>query len=300
MVPAIPLPSLSRLSRHSSQGQALGLYTTHPRCASYTRLVSATTPLAEPPTQQYLLTMTATVIPAAEASVQRSDPLVRLEDYKQALRFWLRYPHPAAGRILLLENSGADLADLHCIAATENPLAKPVEILSIPGNVIPSGRNYGYTEMQLLDAGLARSRLSRETTHLIKVTGRLTFPTIGRALDLTPTPFDVLIDFRKLGFPRRGFDAHTQVFVVSHAFYDRVLRDSREEMNATDIRLLEHLLAHKIAPFRGQPGIHLRFPCNVEPVGVSGFSARSYNSPGKAVTHATRALLRRLAPDFWF
>ena len=241
--------------------------------------------------------MTATVIPAAAANVKRSDPRLRLEDYKTALRFWLRYTHRAADRILLLENSGADLSDLHQIAATENPFGKPVEILSLGGNEIPPGRNYGYTEMQLLDEGLAQSRLRRETTHMIKVTGRLTFPTLGRALDLAREPFEVLIDFRKLGFPRRGFDASTQVFVVSHSFYDRVLRGSRDEMNSTDIRLLEHLLAHKVAPFRGRAGIYLRFPANVEPVGVSGYTARSYRAPIRA---ATRALLRKVAPDYWF
>ena len=247
--------------------------------------------------QTYLLVMTATITPAANANIKRADPHLRLEDYKQALRFWLAYPHPAITRILLLENSDTDLSALHHIAAHENPLAKQVEILSVPGNEIPEGRNYGYTEMQLLDDGLALSRLRRETTHMIKVTGRLTFPTLGRALDLTPEPFDVLIDFRKLGFPRRGFDANAQVFVVSHAFYDRVLRDSRHEMNSTDIRLLEHLLAHRIAPYKGQPGIHLRFPCNVEPVGVSGFSSKPYNAP---VQRITRAILRKLAPNFWF
>lgn len=244
--------------------------------------------------------MTATVIPAVNAGIKRSDPKLRLEDYKQALRFWLGYPHPAADRILLLENSAADLSDLHRIVAHHNPLAKEVEILSVPGNKIPEGRNYGYTEMQLLDEGLVRSRLRLATTHLIKVTGRLTFPAVGRALDLTPKPFDVLIDFRKLGFPRSGFDAQTQLFVVSHTFYDRVLRDARNNMNSTDIRLIEHLLAHKIIPFRGQPGIHLRFPCNVEPTGVSGFTSRSYDTPTRALTRSTRALLRKLAPNYWF
>lgn len=244
--------------------------------------------------------MTATVVPAPGSSVKRSDPAVRLEDYKQALRFWLRYPHPAADRILLLENSGADLAPLHHIADHENPLGKRVEILSVPGNHIPPGRNYGFTEMQLLDDGLAQSRLRQETTHLIKVTGRLIFPTIGRAIDRTPTPFDLLLDLRKLGFPRRGFDANTQIFITSHTFYDRVLRDSRHLMNSTDIRLLEHLVAHQVAPFCGQPGVHPRFPVNVEPVGVSGFTSKPYSSPAQTLTRATRALLRRIAPNYWF
>lgn len=268
---------------------------------------SSATSEAVLPERRYLLVMTATIIPAANAGIKRVDPRVRLEDYKQALRYWIHYPHRAADRILLLENSGADLSELESIATNENPRGKSVEILSIPGNEIPAGRNYGYNEMLLLDEGLAQSRLCRETTHMIKVTGRLTFPALGKALDRIddqidrkPWPFELMVECRKLGFPRREFDAFTQLFVCSHRFYDRVLRGSRDEMNATDIRLLEHLLFRKVIPFKGQPGFYLRFPCNIEPVGYSGFKSRSYHSPRTAITRAVRAALRVVAPAYWF
>ena len=65
-----------------------------------------------PSTPRFLLVMTATMTPAANAQVKRSSPHMRLEDYKRALRYWLSYPHPAAERILFLENSGADLSEL--------------------------------------------------------------------------------------------------------------------------------------------------------------------------------------------
>ncbi|WP_263357415.1 hypothetical protein [Acidicapsa ligni] len=249
---------------------------------------------------RYLLVMTATIIPAANAGVKRSDPQIRMEDYKRALRFWLSYPHVAAERILFLENSGADLGELRAIATNENPFGKAVEILSVPGNHIPEGTNYGYTEMQMLDEGLALSELRRETTHMIKVTGRLMFPTLGKALDKVRKPFELLVDCRKLGFPRRGFDANTQLFLCSHRFYDRVLRDSRNEMNSTDVRLLEHLIFRKVIPFKGQPGIYLRFPCNVEPVGYSGFKSKSYNSPSTTLIRGMRSVLRVIAPNYWY
>lgn len=255
-------------------------------------------------TPSYLLAMTATIVPAANAGVRRSDPRVRLEDYKQALRFWLSYDHPSAARILFLENSGANLKELQSIAAVENPQQKPVEFLSIPGNEIPEGRNYGYTEMQLLDDGLTQSRLRRETTHLVKVTGRLTFPALGKAIDLIERrsggPPELMVECRKLGFPRRGFDAFTQLFVCSHRFYDDVLRGSREEMNSSDIRLLEHLFFHKVIPFKGRPSHYLRFPCNIEPVGYSGLKSRSYRTPQAAITQTVRAALRVIAPGYWF
>ncbi len=252
------------------------------------------------PEIRYLLVMTATVTPAAGAGVKRADPRVRMDDYKQALRYWLTYAHPCADRILFLENSTTGLDELRDIASNENPRQKSVEFLSIQSSPIPAGSNYGYSEMELLDRGLEASRLRHETTHMIKVTGRLIFPALGKALDRTPKPLELLVDCRKLGFPRRGFDANTQVFACFHSFYDRVLRDAKREMNSTDVRLLEHLIYRKVAPFRGQPGTHLRFPCNVEPVGYSGFKSRRYDSPRAAFTRSIRAVLRVIAPNFWF
>jgi len=66
------------------------------------------------------------------------------------------------------------------------------------------------------------------------------------------------------------------------------------------VRLLEHLIFRKVIPFKGRPGYHLRFPCNVEPVGYSGFKSRSYRSPKTALTRALRAALRVIAPGYWF
>ena len=249
---------------------------------------------------RYLLVMTATIVPAVNSGVRRGDPAVRLDDYKQALRYWLACPHRSAERILLLENSGADLSELRAIAANDNPGGKQVEILSIPGNQIPYGTNYGYTEMQMLDEGLALSQLRRTTTHMIKVTGRLIFPTLGRALDRLRDPLELMVDCRKLGFPRQGYDASVQIFVCSHSFYDRVLRDSRKEMNSTDVRLLEHLIFRKVIPYKDQPGIYLRFPCNIDAVGYSGFKAKSYNSPQTTLARAIRAALRLVTPWYWF
>lgn len=255
-----------------------------------------------PAAPTYLLVMTATITPAANAQIKRSSPQVRLEDYKRALRFWLSYPHPAAERILFLENSGTDLSELRAIAETENPRRREVEFLSLPAHEIPADTNYGYAETRTLDEGLALSKLRAATTHMIKVTGRLTFPALGEALDrvTNKAPFELMIDCRKLGLFRRGNDARVQLFACSHAFYNRVLRGANREMNSSDVRLLEHLIYRKVIPFKGQPGYYLRFPCNIDPVGYFGFKNRRYDSPRTAIPRSLRALLRVIAPGYWF
>lgn len=252
------------------------------------------------PAVTWLLVMTATIEPASNAGVQRADPALRLADYQRALRFWLAEKHASAKRILFLENSGSDLSSLQAIAEQENPARKPVEFLSIPATPIPEGLNYGYSEMELLDSGLDRSELRRSTTHMIKTTGRLIFPALPGALDRLPAAPELLIDCRRFPWPRRGADARVQLFACSHAYYEIHLRGSQRAMHPTSLRLLEQLLYSRVITTQGQPGVYLRFPCNIDPVGYSGFKGRSYQSIGQRFDQATRALLRRIAPSCWY
>ncbi len=249
---------------------------------------------------RWLLVMTATIAPSPQAHVRRADPAVRLADYMCTLRFWLAEKHPCADRILFLENSGFDLTLLQRIAEQENPSGKPVEFLSIPATPIPAGLNYGYSEMELLDSGLQRSTLRPITTHMVKTTGRLAFPTLGRALQRLPSAPELMIDCRRFPWPRKGADARVQLFACSHRFYDTHLRDSRLGMRPDALRLLEQLVYHQVIGCAGQPDVYLRFPINIDPVGYSGFKARSYQSPGQRCEHLLRAVLRRLAPSCWY
>lgn len=161
--------------------------------------------------------------------------------------------------------------------------------------------------MQMLDEGLALSELRRVTTHLIKTTGRLTFPSLGKALDRVEKrarkssgAFDLMIDCRRLGFPRHGADARVQLFVCSHDFYDRILRNANREMSPDGPRLLEQLIFQKVISFKGQPGHYLRFPCNIDPVGHFGFKDRRYDSFRTVVCRRIRSMLRIVAPGYWY
>lgn len=128
------------------------------------------------PSNEYLLVMTACIDPGAgHYRIDRADPDLRLSDYQHALRFWLAYPDPRTRRILFIENSGYPLDSLEAIAAAENPLHKEAEFISLHCNWYPETSHYGYAEMRMLDLGLQQSQLRRDTTHMIKVTGRPPF-----------------------------------------------------------------------------------------------------------------------------
>src|SRR6185369_16775019 len=126
---------------------------------------------------RFLLTMTACVDPSkGDLTLSRADPIVRLTDYENSLRYWLKYADARIDKILFIENSGYSLDSLKNIADHEIPNGKEVEFVGLDCNWYPPGGHYGYAELRMLDLGLEQSRLRRLTTHMIKTSGRLHFP----------------------------------------------------------------------------------------------------------------------------
>jgi hypothetical protein len=261
---------------------------------------------------QYLLVLTATVTPFAGAQVQRSDPATRREDYKTAFRFWLSHPDPRINRILFLENSEDDLRFLKEIVAQENSLGKEVEFISTSSAAIPPGLHYGWGELKMLDEGLSRSRLVKETSHLIKATGRLTFPDISRLLDRTPAGCDVMVECRiaTLAY-RRGRNlipallqrqmayTSTQLLIFSHRFYQEHIFGLVDLMKPnSEPGMIEVLIYNEVIPFEHTNGVYLRFPVNCDPSGVGATLGDVYNSRSKKAIGLVRAAFRKTG--LWF
>jgi hypothetical protein len=256
------------------------------------------------PSNEYLLVMTACIDPSAgHYRIDRADPAIRLLDYQHALRFWLSYPDERVRRILFIENSGYSLDSLKTIAASENKLGKQTEFISLNCNWYPENSHYGYAEMRMLDLGLQQSRLRRETTHMIKATGRLSFPSLSRLLDRIPDGFDFVADARAWLTPwkkHRVPFVGTQLILFSHDFYASHLQTRYDEM-AKNRHWMESFFYRELSqlpPSAEHPRL-LRFPGNVDPVGQPAHRSRSYSHPMQRVTNAFRAAMRRIAPGWW-
>ncbi len=231
----------------------------------------------------------------------------------EGLEFWIRHPHPKLKRILFVENSGAKLDALRR-RAEENPYGKEVEFISVTSRGIPPGVHYGYGEMEMLDLALPQSVLRASTTHMIKATGRLRFPSIGRLLDRLPECFDVGVDCRVAEYcyrvdrnpiktmRRRGADvyASSQLMIFSHDFYGSHLQRCYVDLTVDqDPNRIERLIYTRLAHFNGQPGILLRWPINVDPEGVRGHANTGYASLKNRMTSLLRGALRSVAPECW-
>jgi len=246
--------------------------------------------------------LTACVNPSAP--VVRNDPAVRLADYRAGLRFWLEHRDPRIRRIIFIENSGHPLDTLERTARADNPRQRACEFISLECNVLPPGLNYGYNEFQLLDLGLARSRLYAESPALVKATGRYGFPSISRLLDRLPTDCvfagDSRDNHRFTPYPQR-FTASALLF-FTREFYERQIRTLYQTMApppAPRKQFIEDLLFDHLSPLRGQSGVVLRWPVNCDPAGI-GANNDVYGSPRKRLLAAARAVGRRAFPDWWF
>jgi hypothetical protein len=255
------------------------------------------------PSNEYLLVMTACIDPSAgHYQINRADPATRLADYQHSLRFWLSYPDERIRRILFIENSGYPLVSLRSIVEIENRLGRETEFISLDCNWYPETNHYGYAEMRMLDLGLQQSQLKPRTTHMIKVTGRLTFPALSDLLDHVPDDFEFVADARIWRTPWKKHSVPyvgTQLILFSHAFYAAHLQTRYDEM-AQSGHWLESFFYRELsqqAPDKRRR--LLRFPRSVDPVGQPAHRSRSYSHPAQRITNGVRAALRRLAPNWW-
>lgn len=252
---------------------------------------------------QYLVVMTACIDPQnGQYPLTRSDPSIRMEDYKSALKFWLSYPDPRLCQILFIENSNYPLEALQEIARTSNPLDKEVEFISLDCNWYPPGGHYGYAELRMLDLGLEQSQLRRQTTHMIKVSGRFKFPNLSRLLNKLPDNFDAMADTRSwqsLTKRHAHPNVTTQIILFKHDFYRKYLQDCYRELETSEDNHMEAIYYSRLEAIKDSHNIFFRFPINVTPVGQPAHRARSYQHPSQVLKDGLRAVARRLFPHWW-
>ena len=236
----------------------------------------------------------------------RNDPTVRREDYANGLRFWLSHPDHRLNRILFLENSRDDLSYFQRIVDTENAYGKEVEFVSTDPPVIPKGISLGWGELRMLDEGLERSQLVRQSSQIIKATGRLVFPDIARLLDRTPPDCDAMVECRIISaafrngltlipalITRKGAYASTQLVIVTRAFYEERIRGLYKTMTPEPWNeSFESKLYKQLRAAEKDRRICFRFPVNCEPIGISGTYNSHYDTPQRRLVRGVRAVLR--------
>ncbi len=98
--------------------------------------------------------------------LKRNDSKLRLDDYKRALRLWLA--DPSVSRLVICENSGADLEELRAIVEDLRQYDKAIEILSFVQSSFPGHLGKGYGEMSILSHMLDNSKILADSKSLLR------------------------------------------------------------------------------------------------------------------------------------
>ncbi|HVS82074.1 MAG TPA: hypothetical protein VHE60_10110 [Pyrinomonadaceae bacterium] len=248
---------------------------------------------------EYLLVLTACIDPSCgPALIALRDPLVRLEQYRKALEYWLLNKDLRLKSILFLENSGYPLDRLAELVAKNNPLKKKVEFIQLSNNDFPAYLDYGYPELGMLDEATSVSNLMQESRYFIKATGRLTFPKVSKLLDRLPADYLFAVDCRLPFLTGSSPTVNSNLMIFSSEFYKTELVNVKSKMNDV-FRNMETLLYYKLMDYYKTPGAILRWPISVDPVGCDAQWGKSYNTPRRKVISATRSVSRAFLPGLW-
>lgn len=245
-----------------------------------------------------ILLMTATITPDNSPELARVDPALRLEDYRQALDFYLGQLRTPQGKgaidgIVFVENSDSDISSLRELARDWGADER-VEFIANYGRHSCPGRDRSVGESRLLDHAMATSRLIAEAgTRAVvwKVTGRYQVRNLARMVRTAPARFDLYCDVRNR--PIAWLDLRLMAW--TRGGYDRLLRGIAERLG-TDPK---EPAMHGYVTGLDDPAVVKRY--RTEPLvdGVRGWDNRHYAKGAALLKFWLRSASRRFAPQLW-
>lgn len=244
-----------------------------------------------------ILLMTATVTPPAGATkLTRTDPAERLNDYREALRFYLRQLEQRhLDAVVFVDNSNSDIGVLRELAA-QSPGADRVEFISFYGLQHPPEYGRAYGEMKLIEHAMAHSRTIEAATdrdYVWKVTGRYVLKNIVRTMRVRNGAQLIChcrnypekwADMFFMGWTKRGY---TQILAAATDLLNEQVTGGSAE---TKFRAFLDLSPHARS-------IQKRLSATPELEGFRGYDGKRYES--QLAKNLVRQLLDRLAPWIW-
>ncbi len=244
-----------------------------------------------------ILLLTATVTPLQGVpSLRRTDPAQRLQDYANALRFYLGLLGRCFEGIVFAENSGADLQPLRRLAADAG-VANEVEFVSFEGLDYAPSHGRGYGEFRLVDHAMAHAALLQGDVCVWKCTGRYVVRNIERLVRGRP-PVDLYCHMRNypyrlcelylLSFDRRGYEAAIQ------GVYEHLRNDIMPGVHSNE----EALFRRRVDALPPEITVRRRFATTPVIDGIRAWDNSRYSG-----AWAPKVLLRRaarvIAPWIW-
>lgn len=239
-----------------------------------------------------VLVLSMCVRPQQVTRLVLGDPGARLRQYLDALGRLLTCA-PAVNAILLIENSGADLAPFRTLVDERNVHGKDVELIGVRIDDLPGDRGKGYGEFSAIDRGLEQSRLACERRYMVKLTGRLGVANLASLVRALPPQYDMVADVHPdPRNPSVGM-VDTRLMAFATAFYRRQAAGLYQEMNDATGAWAEHafyLLARRAAGMRVFP----RLPREPRWIGASASTGERYDNLTARAKYPLKVVRRAL------
>ena len=245
--------------------------------------------------------MTATLSPPQLMPCgRRADPALRLKDYLDAFDFYLGLSDQHVDRIILLENSDADLSVFRWLANARHS-KKKIQLLNTTSDY-PAEKGKGYGEFLMLDRGLQKAVVGRTepARHFWKITGRLKVLNLEEMIARAPMDYDIYCDLRDVPLIGEMLGGNQwmelRVFSFSNFGYNKYIR-GRYDLGVVLEKELFRVLRQHLHEDGG--GIIPRFNVQPELQGYCGHSNVSYQSFGYRSKGTLRKFSRAIFPQLW-
>ena len=227
-----------------------------------------------------ILILTATVVPPSDATnLARVDPALRLADYAQALRLYVRYlERSVISGIVFAENSQADISSLKELVAG-SPCAGRIEFLQFAGLDHPGSCGRGYGEFKLIDFAMRESSLINEAAQdaeIWKITGRYEVVNLAEILARRSQRCSLWAHCRNL--PQRWADMY--LLGWRRGFYESYLRGLYHQLDQSSSGASAELMFRdKVDALAtaDAKAVCRRFPAAPELQGVRGLDGAAYS-----------------------
>lgn len=216
-----------------------------------------------------LLFLTACVHPKGMAHTALQDGDVRLQQYLDAIRFYLEH---YSFKILVVENTEVDLSSYFKKEIDNGRL----ECLTFDGNSFDRSLGKGYGEGLIINYAFAHSLFIKESKYLIKVSGRHRVLNLNSIMTASECFLDSKDDLVVCEIkPSMGF-ARSDCYIASKSFYERYLNKGLRLCNDNQGVWFEHILYNCIVQSHKDGFQFLYIPFALDQRGDSGTSGENF------------------------
>lgn len=185
--------------------------------------------------QDTLLFLTACVHPKGMALTALQDGDVRLSQYLEAIKFYLK---KYSFKILVVENTEVDLSSFFQLEIKQGRL----ECLTFDGNSFDRSWGKGYGEGLIINYAFSHSRFIRGCKYLIKVSGRHRVLNLNSIIMVSELFLNSNNNLVVCEVNPQTKSARSDCYIASKSFYEKYLNEDLKNCNDSKNIWFEHIL----------------------------------------------------------